>query len=125
MKKESYVLIFILIVISLFFISYFKIQGLAIDEFGEEYEVVENKKPYLGKLCFELWVCKNIGPCVNNAQKKSCYDLNHCGSEKLKPVDKVYCEKNTDYSSYFILGGILIAIFIFILIVVFNKHKVY
>jgi parallel beta-helix repeat protein len=41
--------------------------------------------------CFEGWACEGWSRCENGAQERACVDLNHCGTESLKPATTQSC----------------------------------
>lgn len=41
--------------------------------------------------CTESWVCSDYGTCVNSAEKRTCADINNCGTEISKPIESRIC----------------------------------
>ena len=44
------------------------------------------------KACEEKWKCSDWSDCINGFRTRSCKDINACGTEKTKPVERVSCE---------------------------------
>ena len=44
-------------------------------------------------LCEERWVCSEWSSCVEGIQKRSCEDVNECGTEVNKPLETQPCSK--------------------------------
>lgn len=76
--------------------------------------------------CEPNWKCMGWGECIEGIMTRICEDLNHCGTEYNKPLERVGCQKEIIKSSLieekennlFLIIGIVIAIILLIILLI-------
>src|SRR3989344_5688831 len=54
-------------------------------------EIIDNKPTDGIVKCNEYWICEDWRECVNNEQKRSCYDFEKCNTTLYKPEERKEC----------------------------------
>src|SRR4030042_933097 len=67
----------------------------------KEEEIIELHYPWSGGgssyTCKENWQCIDWAICINEIQKRTCWDLNKCGTENKRPIEERACtEQNKE-----------------------------